>query len=249
MKLRTLTAALVMAGVSANASALDVTGDVPNLTMAEKGGFILIEALLSSVAQVITFQRCEVTAGTYDMYVSTNFQGYGEGFVDGKELKIENITPIPTKGELFETADGDNPPNTKDINGVRMRRHDGLFGIDLFGSMLYGNSTVEIDNGFDWELWDEHIIKDFWKRKDQSDWHQVDDNGLELITKLQAPVAKYWQTSEYTRPNGGPGSISITKSQIAPNSANLCTMTFTAAVGDFAQSFFTQGGEVTVSEQ
>ncbi len=244
MKLRSLSAALVMAGFTAVSTQANAgfpgVGDVPDLKTPEKAAFVVAESLLSAFAALIEAYDCAnflMPGGTgyYNIKVETEYDGSGYGVLDLLEMYVHK-TDSSNKGDLWEvTGDGT-------IAGWEVDNYIASYGFDKAGSILWGSADMWIHN----DLFDQHIIKDFWDAGEVSE-KIVEDDGLEVITKLRYPRAKWYQYSYYERDNGSDGVIQWTKTQIAPTSANLGTMTLDTTTDGFGDGLETFDGLVTLT--
>ncbi len=254
MKLRTLTSALLIAGVSATAQA---EPQQPVFTTAldleERFAYSLIEAMLSLVAMNV--EHTGKCSAYYDANVTVSNNGdiaYAE--IDDVKLYAVDVTdPFGlTKGTKLHVYQYDNGVN--ELGDVDVADMSVYSAYDYYGTMAGMDGYVYLDD----DLFDEHIIKDFWEVDEYSkDLENEDylghsivlDYGYELITKFGYPRAKYDQFSYLWRSNGGNGYLLIEKHLIAPDpDNNPCWITYTALVGDFAGGFQTIGGEIVISD-
>ncbi len=277
---------MVIAGLSGGASAaahvpppgvldgiLGTTGNRPNLSLVEKGAYALIESMLSTVAGVLQYKGCgkvgdppkmlSTEVHVYDVsgVITTAVAGSGSR-VDGTNYAITGQTNASNKGTLLyitKVTGGSERIDNTFINSF-LTRFPG-FGFDQAGSMAYASADMVIETN----PFDEHIIKDFWKRCTRPGTgvpeacpsgetkppapgseldHQIVDFGLELITKLNYPRSKYEQSSLYRRPNNGDGWMWMVKTKIAPNIGTLCQIQLNLSIDDLTPTALDASGYV-----
>lgn len=234
---RTILAAAIMTVASSTAFAQS-EGPPPNLSVQEKGLFSLVEMAASITAAQVDRQGCG--SRTYSFSGSVNFTGAGAVTLD--DLRITTAvtmndlrgtffqTDIPVEGELGSLSVRRSPTATRHAGYV------GDFRYSRRGEIAYGDAEFDLNvNSFGsvYERHDEHIIKDFFRSSNVfGGLAGVEDRGLEVITKLDYPRAKWRQVSEYYRPDGGIGLVSITKTLIAPDNAAGCQIQLNQAMVD-----------------
>jgi hypothetical protein len=239
--------------VASSAAFAQSEGPPPNLSVQEKGLFSLVEMGVSITAAQVDRQGCG--SRTYSFGGSVNFQGGGSVTVDDLRLTtavtVNDLrgtffqTDIPAEGELGDLAVRRSP------TALRHAGYVGDFRYSRRGEIAYGDAEFDLNvNSFGsiYERHDEHIIKDFFQSSNVfGGLPGVEDRGLEVITKLDYPRAKWRQVSEYYRADGGIGILSITKTLIAPDNAASCQIQINQAlVDDFGDGLQISG---TVSVQ
>ena len=228
---------LVGAALTVAANSAIAAGPSPQAGIPEQGGWVLLESALSTAAAVITNSGCSL--GIFALNVDVEANGSGTATLDGVTL----TQPVPTtssKGSLWRVTGGGS------FRAVAVANYVGNYGSDREGAMLYGRADMLLGAGAD--AYDEHIIKDFWLKDPTAQNHaDVVDDGLEIITKLDYPRTKWYQESAHHRPNGGDGTISVKKTQIAPDSTSLCSMSYTGLVDNLGGGWTTVGGVLMVT--
>jgi len=103
------------------------------------------------------------------------------------------------------------------------------------GRTIFTSGATVVFNGID--FYDEHNIKNFFRAPstDRCPRNRFFDEGLEVITKFGYPRAKWRQDSEYCRPDGVDGYLTVVKRQITP--ANGCVIALDLAVDNAGGSF------------
>ena len=246
MKLRALTSALLLAGVSVSVQSApqqSVFTDV--LDIEERYAYSLIEAMLSLVAMNV--EHTGKCSGSYNANVQVSQNGsYAAANIDDVDLAADEIEDVNsfTKGTKIVVTGGG------ELGDVEVTGLEVTSAYDFYGTMAYMNGDVFLDGA----KFDEHVIKDFWEVDSLTEGpdtppgtsdHIVLDYGYELITKLDYPRAKWDQTSYLWRSNGGNGYILIDKHIIAPDPRNNpCHIQYTALVGDFAGGMQTISGKI-----
>ena len=233
------------AALTVAASTAFAQGPSPDAHFTEQAGWAGLESGLSLAAADIADKGCPMGFHTLDVVIEAD----GSGVIKLGCLLNLNIvkTASSTKGNLFRVTGGGIFRSTTVTNFIAN------YGFDRDGAMMWGKADMVFDGH---SPYDEHIIKDFYlvdpKHYDltKPEWHaDVKDEGLELITKLDYPRAKWFQKSYHKRPNGGDGAISVTKYQIAPDSALLCKMTYSAGVDNIGFGWETVGGLLVIMPQ
>lgn len=241
MKLNKLTTAMLAAGmaVSGSASAFDPAdhgiGDLATMSVTDQQVFLLAEYMVSLTAARVSADwagrsgndRC---SGSYDFSINPNVvpvQGVYDGLILQSTFDTDSYL-----GQKYTVAD---------TNGSIAD-----FGIDNFAGTAYfseGNAILLADATFDLLesgatiMWDEHVIKDLWDSTCDSASavetalcgssgknELVRDTGVEVVTKLGYPVAKWLQDSIHIDPDGGYGYIVIEKQVIADATGLDCEM-------------------------
>lgn len=236
MKMRKLSSTLIAGSLAfglASTSAM-AQGTPPDLTLAERGAYTLIEAGLSVMAAVVEKNGCAATARTYPAVVEVYSDGEGFSVVDDLELYTE-VGQATTKGQIFNVTSGNG-----DVNNVSIENYTSDFGFSKKGEIMYGISDYWLNS----DPWDEVIIKDFWLTRRGF----IKDAGLEVITKLGFPRSKWRQVSKTIRPNGRDGYLSITKTQIAPHATAECEISVEMLWDNVGQGFFSDQAVVTVTD-
>ena len=246
-----LGAAFTVAANSAMAA-----GPSPEAGVHEQAGWVGLESCLSAIATVIAKTGCNPAI---IFPVDVDVEDDGNGAVKCGGLLDFDLThaPVSTKGYLWTVV------GTGTLLDTVLKDFLASYGSDLEGSMLYGRADMRLGGNAEdlpdeeptGDRYDEHIIKDFWlvdpstvDEDDPNAGADVKDDGLEIITKLDYPRAKWFQESYHTRPNGGDGSLSVTKTRIAPDSTSNCSMTYSAGVDHNIGAFWrTIGGFVMVT--
>lgn len=193
------------------------------LTLTEKAAFCGLETAMAITGDIIEHQGCSKTVGSYPIDLDVVFGGGTNVFatleLDNLVLEIE-LEANSTKGEQWKVS----MPQNGDFDNVSIDR-DSVMGAcsnTTIGEIMIGIGKLTIDGTcYDWTF-----IKDFYEKKIRwgagpKKWVII-DKGLEVITKLGYPRAKYRQYSKYTRPNGGDGKIYWKKKRIAPSNAPNC---------------------------
>ncbi len=230
----------------------DEDGDVdlaPNLTLPEKSAFAILEQGVSMLAAVIDRVGCAVTAGTYTFDVDANGDGSGSGTIDDATIVI----PLPVTDNLRGTKLNTTVPVPGEIDDVLVVDLDGYYTFSRTGEIMLARSDFGLCVlnclGPEFpgrEAHDEHVIKDFLLDATQLPERVVEDQGLEVITKLNYPRMKFRQTSLYVPADGGLGFVEIEKVSIAPNNSPQCYIRYDAIVDDFGGGIQFIDGEVTV---
>ena len=247
MKLRTLTSALLIAGVSAGVQAAPQQPVFTEaLDIEERYAYSLIEAMLSLVAMNV--EHTGKCSGSYNANVRVSQNGsFAVANIDDVDMTATDAGDVfsATKGTKIVVR-GAGELGDVDVSGLEVTS-----AYDFYGTMAYMDGDAVLDG----DAFDEHVIKDFWEVDAITDPvpppgtsdHIVLDYGYELITKLGYPRAKWDQTSYLWRSNGGNGYILIEKHIIAPDPINNpCYMTYTALVGDFAGGMQTISGRISL---
>ncbi len=251
MKLRTLTSALLIAGVSAGVQAAPQDPIFTEaLDLEERYAYSLIEAMLSLVAMNV--EHTGNCSGEYDANVTVSQNGdIAIATIDDVDMEAnDDGGPFDaTKGTKILVEQIDNGVN--ELGDVEVDNLVVTSAYDFYGTMAGMDGDVVLDD----DEYDEQVIKDFWEVDEITDGntevraHVVLDAGYELITKLGYPRAKWDQFSYLWRSNGGNGYMLIEKDIIAPDpDNNPCEITYTALVGDFAGGFQTISGNVELSD-
>jgi hypothetical protein len=210
----TLCAFAIMATVPALAGDTELPLNLP-----EKAAWCGLETALAVTGDIIEHQGCEATKGKYDIRMDIDFDGNGTGFVDNVDLVIA-LAEESTKGEKFDVT-GDGDFDNIDLDAGQLVGH---CSNTTMGEIIIGDGKIKIDGiKYDWTF-----IKDLYeadlKWGNPTKLITITDKGLEVITKLGYPRAKYRQQSKYRRPDGGDGKIWVKKQRIAPNGAPSCTI-------------------------
>ncbi|MCB1744247.1 MAG: hypothetical protein KDK91_28015 [Gammaproteobacteria bacterium] len=252
--------AVASAGVSAQN--LEDDGLPGNLSLTEKSLFSLIEMTASILATRVDRVGC--STANYSFGGSVAFDGTGSVRIDDL-----SITTAPTVNEIRGTFFQTDIPTPGDIGGVQFRqsatanRHVGYVGDLRFtrlGEIAYGDAEFDLNVGsFDsnWERHDEHIIKDFFRGNvfgipapnpaDPTSASGIQDRGLEVVTKLDFPKAKWRQYSQYYRPDGVPGRVQIRKVLIRHNNGPSCEIQMEGNVTHFDGGLFLSGASFSVA--
>jgi hypothetical protein len=210
----TLCAFVIVATVPALAGVTELP-----LTLPEKAGWCALETSLALAGDIIEHQGCEDTKGLYDITLDIDSTGNGTGAVDNVDLVIA-LTDDSTKGEKFKVdGDGDFDNIALDLGEMTGKCQN-----NTDGDIIIGDGKILINGTkYDWTF-----IKDLYERDIRwgapAPLTTIIDEGLEVITKLGYPRAKYRQNSKYRRPDGGDGKIWVKKLRIAPNGAPDCTI-------------------------
>ena len=212
--LATLCAFAIVATVPALAGDTELPLNLP-----EKAGWCALETALALTGDIIEHQGCEATKGKYDIELEIDFDGNGVGFVDNVDLEVAFVEES-TKGEKFEVT-GDGDFDNIDLDDGTLL---GKCQNNSMGDIIIGSGKIKINGTkYDWTF-----IKDLYeadlKWGNPTKLITITDKGLEVITKLGYPRAKYRQQSKYRRPDGGDGKIWVKKQRIAPNGAPSCTI-------------------------
>ena len=228
------------------------------LTLAEKSAFAIIESLLASTAAAIeaSVGGCSAMAGGYGVEVNAYSTGDGSGHIDGLFLDAM-LDPthvgsgglvdggVSVRGEIF-TID---QVGAGIIGDVDIANHDAIIGYDKKGAIVWGESRLDVEG----DRYGTKLIKDFWSAPptpaNGCKIGQINDEGLEAITKLDFPRAKWFQSSFYDREDGEQGRIDWVKTQIAPYGADLCKMTFGGDVDLQGHGFQLKRGTLLVEPQ
>ncbi len=255
MKIRTLTSALLIAGVSAGVQAAPQNPLFSEaLELEERYAYSLIEAMLSLVAMNV--ENLDKCSGSYDANVTVSNNGtLATATIDDVDLEASD------DGGPFDATKGTKIKVEQVLNGVDQLGDVDVANMvvtsayDFFGTMAGMDGDVVLDEN----EYDEHVIKDFWEVVEIENGeppppgtgkHIVLDHGYELITKLGYPRAKWDQSSYLWRSNGGNGYILIEKQLIAPDPDNdPCLITYTALVGDNAGGFQTISGNISLESR
>lgn len=251
MKLKKFISVLVCLGLLATfsiAKAQTFTNSLlpPNSTPGEEAGTALGESFLSLTSAIIT--RLGVcAAGTSGVTISVNAGGNGSGTYDTDI--VLNILRRQAAVNLANAANG----NIYDVTqagagvfrGVPINSYAGIYAFGIGGAIMTGSATFNLIEFNVPNLWDEHIIKDFWTQTGTFG-KIVRDDGLEVITKINYPRSKWRQTSFHQRPDGGQGLWSATKTLVTINNVAACTVSI---AGTFASNFggITFAGAITVT--
>lgn len=249
MKIRKFTSALIGFGLTA-AIGVATAGplDPPNTSKGEEAAFALSEAYLSLTSAVITrIGSCALAAGSRPLVLTTTADGSGQGTYDfdivynitRKNLVVNQNNAA--NGNIYDVIQA----GTGHLAGIQTNAFNGDFAFGIAGAIMEGVSTYNLKEFGVFNQWDEVIIKDFWT-VDSSAGKMLQDDGLEVITKLGYPRSKWRQTSMHTRPDGVQGFWSATKTLVNINNVAACTITLT---GTFSQNFggINFSGMITVS--
>ncbi|MEM7254465.1 MAG: hypothetical protein AAF493_23860 [Pseudomonadota bacterium] len=240
MKKPVLTLAIASALAFTNASA-ELGGPAPNLSNHEKAAFTLVEQSLSIVASIVDRFGC--SGASHSFSATTNVATPplnlgGNATVDDRPISVAMIKS-DFRGQHFAT----DTSGGGEIGDVDVRKLEGFFAFSNAGEIMYGYGDFTL-NG---EPHDEHIIKDWYKGEVFGGKDGVRDKGLEVTTKLDDPRGKWRQTSQYLRPNGQIGVLSITKTRIAPDGAALCQIKMRQCiVDDFGNNLQIAGCRIEV---
>ncbi len=208
------------------------SGPSPHLSLPEKGAFSCIEQSLSLVAAAIDRQGCLATVGDYTLDGDVDYNGDGVCTIDDTTIAV--LTADDTFRGTNQTT---SISIAGEIDDVYFLDLAGAFWYSGEGEIMYADAEFRLCVGAncpaDAESYDEHVVKDFFSDTSSLPGRLVLDQGLEVITKTDWPRMKFRQTSRYTPPDGGIGSIDIDKVSIAPSNAPQCYMGFKAEVDDF----------------
>lgn len=243
MKLKTLTAALVIAGLSASASAQitpigtpDPTlGQYPNpdLTRAETAAWSIAESMLSVTAAKAAAFGCNASLGGPFTMQTQLGAGTGSG-----TFQDDTYTATPVGAWVADPSFENLYGRTYTVTSGAPLNFNGLFGWSAGSAIMAASATYNIEEFGSVTLWDEHVIKDFYRDACvgalcDGKTTLVRDVGLEVITKLNYPVAKWRQTSTHIPPDGAPGRFLIDKVLIAANNGTACTVSASARYSAF----------------
>lgn len=239
MKLNKLTAALLVAGLSTSASAQVVDpifGAAPNMTPGQEAAWSIAESILSLVSATITANGC---SGGGNFAIATQNAGTGSG-------QYPTGTPFPITLNVTKTGDvlgfGREYTVTSPaaavgyIPNTQVRNYNGKFTFGFGSAIMIASATFDMNEFGAWPMWDEHVIKDFWR--DTCPAAQpgcvtaagtknslVRDAGLEVITKMTYPKTKWRQASVHVPPDGGAGVFTVTKQLIQATNGTACALT------------------------
>ncbi len=236
MRMKKIASAILgLAFAAGVGSAQAVTYTPPNTTPGEEAMTAVAESILGLTAGLITASQapeggCQHYAGSYPVAITTSGAGNGSGSLDySVQLNVTNITnpatsTLGTKYQVTQSGQGG-------IRDGETQNFNGQFAFGVSGFIMAGGSFYDIKEFGSWISWDQGIIKDFWQI-DGTFGKQLQDDGLEVITKLTLPQSKWRQTSNHIRPDGGNGLLSITKELITPVNTPACKITLTGAIGN-----------------
>ncbi len=215
----------------------------PNLSVQEKVLFTLNETTVSIVSAIVDAIDCSVAEGSYTYSATAFANGTGTATIDDYTINAtvisEMINPNGIRGTRVDVDDD----GEEEIGDVQLRNLDGTFYFSRKGEIMYSNADFQIfpgGLGSHWEDYDEHVIKDYYWYPARNQCNGVlsesctfdgvfnsgrggvKDAGLEVITKLDYPRAKWREMSQYLPPNGVIGKSTITKTSIAPENAPEC---------------------------
>jgi uncharacterized protein YraI len=241
MKLNKLTAALLVAGLSTSASAQVVDpifGAAPNMTVGQEAAWSIAESILSLVSADITANGCR-GGGNFVISATNGPVGtvVGNGtYPTGTPFPLNlNATYAATQtlfGRQYTVAQG--LPAIAYIPQTQIQNYLGNFTFGYQSSIMIANATFQMNEFGAWPVWDEHVIKDFWRdtcnvagcvTPSGTKTTMVRDAGLEVITKLTYPKTKWRQASTHVPPDGGAGVFTVTKQLIQATNGTACSMT------------------------
>lgn len=213
----------------------------PDLGRPEKAAFALIDGLFAAASAVVEHQGCHATAFFYRVTVDTFWDGSGSATLGNLTLEISE-SASSTKGQIYDAF----APQAGSIAYVGISNFLGTYAFDWAGSIFRGGAAMQV-KGIEYE---NRVIADLWADSQPGpDPPLVPDiamNGIEAITKVEYPRAKWSNELLYQRPGAADGSILLVKTRTGPDSAMPCTMTFTALVDDFGGGFQTFDGLLTI---
>lgn len=217
----------------------------PTFDPGEKVGLALVESALSLIATHMDHYGCpassprrfELTVVTTDPYFGT-----AEAYIDGGDVTLAGaLVGESRKGVKVEvnSAPGD---ALKRAPVVYVGRH----AWNNNASIFLDSAEIDLTDTQSQAVlkYDEHSIKDYFKRvADFESWEF--DWGVEVITKLGYPRAKWIELSKYKKENGGDGYLKVVKRLHKPASASFCRIRFVAD-GYNPGGEFIYSGEVEV---
>lgn len=260
MKLKQLTAAMLIAGMSTTASAQVVDpifGAAPNMTPGQEAAWSIAESILSLVSATITANGC---SGGGNFVIQAQNAGTGTGtYPTGTPFPLTLTAALTGQQVGFGRQYTVTSPAAVVgyIPTTQVRNYSGTFTYGFQSAILVANATFEMNEFGAWPLWDEHVIKDFWR--DTCPTTQagcstpsgvkntlVRDAGLEVITKLTYPKTKWRQASVHVPPDGGAGVFTVTKQLIQATNGTSCSLTMSGfSLADLNNPYIQ--GSVTVS--
>jgi len=232
--------ALGLFGVAAPSHALD-------FNRAETKAFCLAETIVSLFAVLADHNgECPSSPGISGSVALDGVAGTASVTTPGSSLDLRTRLIVhPIRGAFCDTdADGAlGGFEVSDYNGYLPRKGDGAVthAWNRDRTIFTSGATV-IFAGID--FYDEHNIKNFFA--DREIPGLFFDDGLEVITKFGYPRAKWRQKSEYRRPDGSDGRLSVVKYQVTPAPAEDCTIDLRLDV-DNAGGSFVGFGSVSLS--
>ncbi len=237
MKMKKIASAIMGLAFAAGVGTVQAqTFTPPNTTPGEEAMTVIAESYLSIMAALITADQsalggCAAYTGSYPVQISTTGAGSGNGSLNFSiNLNASNTTNPATS--TLGTSYNVTQTGTGQVRAGVVGSYNGNFAFGVNGFIMVGDSTFTINEFGVPILWDEHIIKDFWQDPSNAFGKLLLDDGLEAITKLNLPQSKWRQRSQHTRPDGGNGSLAITKTLIRPDNVPACTITLNGAVGN-----------------
>jgi hypothetical protein len=237
------------AGLDA-AVAAELTGGSsdPKFDNAERVGLCLAESVVGLIASHTDHVGCGARTFTLGIE-TTDVDGPGVAVIDGGadaggttlggSLSGQSIKGVRCNADL---GSGNNQLKGVGVPGYVGRhvwgRKDAIFNSNANIKLLDPSTKSVLNYG-------EEDIKDYYKRTINQQLWQF-DWGLEKVLKNKYPRAKWSQVSWYRRENGVPGVLKMRKYQVAPRSANGCTIEL-QTTGFNGSGEFQYSGTVQVS--
>ena len=251
---KNILAAAVAGTVIAAAQPASAQIEIPaNLSTAERAAWVGIESAASLVASVVAKKfSC---GGSYGLSgtiyaVDPNDDGGDDSTIGGtltvdeRDIDIDvEVTDNQRGTNILVTTGGRETIGGEEIRGLR-----GDYWFSRDSAIMYGDAVFRIND----DLWDEHIIKDFFVSTvqigDEPATLGIRDEGIEVITKLDFPVAKWFQTSQYQRFNGIPGKFEVEKNRQQFFGGSTCVIRISGDLfNDFSGGGLAVSADITVS--
>ncbi len=219
--------------------------NVTTMRKAERIAFSLYEGLMQATEAQIYVNGCNSSVSSVTAYVDENEADIKVNETTGIKLIAVAVPSVAGLGQIIDVAQ----PVSGYLNGKQIFSLKGRYAYNNKNNlMLNERAVVQVigqRGGFD--RFRGSVIKDFYQGNTYGNdsFYQLNDYGLQVLSKNGYPVNKYWQRSVAVRDNGAPGCTVFVKDRLVGSQACRITLETT---GYSQPYYFEQVGTLKVEK-